>query len=183
MGVALKYMGLGLALGAAWGGIARSGLAQPTQTDRPSIIRVEADDNDGDEPLVTIGAAPAIVPGVSGDVIGVELTLDSSVARRFGVRCSYELIDGRGITVQRPVTAELASVVSGSAVRSEVALLIIPAGLADGRFEIRIAVAAADGVQGTLQVAERYITISHGRVTPTKREEWLPPASANQGGQ
>ena len=152
MGVALKYMGLGLALGAAWGGIARSGLAQPTQTDRPSVIRVEADDNDGDEPLVTIGAAPRVLWGVSGDVIELALTLDSSVARRFGVRCSYELIDSRGITVQRPVIAEL---VSEPAVGTAVAVLVIPAGLADGRFEIRLAVAAADGVQGTLQIAER----------------------------
>lgn len=180
MGVALKYMGLGLALGAAWGGIARSGLAQSKQADPPSIIRVEADDNDGDEPLVTIGSAPrAIVRGVSGDVIEVELALDSSAARRFGVRCSYELIDSRGITVQRPVIAQLNAVAPDSAV----ALLVVPAGLADGRFEIRIAVAAADGVQGTLQIAERYVAISHGRVTATTREEWLPPASASPGGQ
>jgi hypothetical protein len=180
MGVALKYMGLGLALGAAWGGIARSGLAQSKQADRPSIIRLEADDNDGDEPLVTIGQTPrAIVPGVSGDVIEVELALDSSAARRFGVRCSYELLDGRGITVQRPVIAQLTAVAPDSAV----ALLVVPAGLADGRFEIRIAVAAADGVQGTLQLAERYVAIRHGRVTPTTREDWLPPATATPGGQ
>jgi hypothetical protein len=180
MAVALKYMGLGLALGAAWGGIARSGLAQSNQADRPSIIRMEADDNDGDEPLVTIGPAPrAIVRGVSGDVIEVELSLESSAARRFGVRCSYELIDSRGITVQRPVIAELAA---DAAAGTEVALLAIPAGLADGRFEIRIAVAVADGVQGTLQIAERYVAISQGRVSSATRQDWLPPASANQGG-
>ena len=113
-------------------------------------------------------------------MIEVVLALDSSAARRFGVRCSYELIDSRGITVQRPVIAPVAA---DAAVGTAVALLLVPAGLADGKFEIRIAVAAADGVQGTLQIAERYVVIHDGRVTPPTREEWLPPASATQGGQ
>ena len=41
--------------------------------------------------------------------------------------------------------------------------------------------AADDGVENTLQVAERYFAVKHGAVTPLSSDEWFQTSNANQG--
>jgi len=179
MRVVIKSVVIGLAIGAAWGLIARSHIiaGRPFAVASPST-RISTIAADRDEPLVTVALEPrAIVRGPAGDTLELQLSLTSRSERTSTFRYSYELVDDRGTSLQQPVISPLASVAAAGV---GAARITTRAGLADGFFEVRIMVAAADGASDTLQVAERYFAVRHGAVTPITRDEWFRQSDASQ---
>lgn len=177
MRMVTRLMGIGVMLGAGAGAVARGGavVRQPIRAAAPQV----SSENDGFEPLVTIGLEPsAVLQGPSGDGLELQLTLKSRSQRPLALRYSYELVDDRGNSRQKPVMSPLAAV---SATGSHGARLATPAGLTDGYYEARVTAAAADGVEDTLQVAERFFVVNHGVVTPLSSDEWFQMSNANQG--
>jgi hypothetical protein len=167
----------GAMLGAGAGALARGGavVRRPIAAAVPQV----SSENDGFAPLVTIGLEPsAILQGPSGDGLELQLSLSSRSQRPVMLRYSYELIDDRGNPQQKPVMSSLTALATTGV---HAAQLATPAGLADGYYETRVTAAADDGVEDTLQVAERYFVVKHGAVTPLSSDEWFQMSNANQG--
>jgi hypothetical protein len=162
MRLVTMLIGMGIMLGAGAGAVARGGavVRQPIAAAAPQV----SSENDGLAPLVTIDLEPsAVLQGPSGDGLEFQLSLKSRSQRSLVLRYSYELVDDRGNSRQKPVMSSLTAV---SATGIHGVQLATPVGLTDGYYQARVTAAAADGVEDTLQVAERYFVVNHGAVTP-----------------
>jgi len=174
MRVVIKSVVIGLVAGAAWGTIARSHIVAR----QPFAAAASPVSTDSDGPLVTVGLEPAaIVGGPAGETLEFQLSLTNRSARTSSFRYSYEVVDDQGGSLQQPVISPLASVAAAGVGGARIAT---PPGLADGVFEVRVMVAAADGASDTLQIAERYFAVHHGAVTPITRGEWVQSSNASQ---
>jgi hypothetical protein len=177
MKMATRLMAMGVMLGAGAGALARGGavVRRPIAAATPQV----SSENDGFAPLVTIGLEPsAILQGPSGDGLELQLSLTSRSQRPLALRYSYELVDDRGNAQQKPMMSPLTALATTG---NHGAQLATPVGLADGYYEARVTAAADDGVEDTLQVAERYFVVKHGAVTPLSSDEWFQMSNANQG--
>ena len=177
MKMVTRLMAMGLMLGASAGAIARgqATVRLPIVAAVPEV----SSENDGFAPLVTIGLEPsAILQGPSGGGVEFQLSLNSRSQRPLALRYSYELVDDRGNSQQKPLMSPLTAL---STRGSHGAQLTTAVGLADGYYEARVTAAADDGVEDTLQVAERYFVVKHGAITPLSSDEWFQMSNANQG--
>jgi hypothetical protein len=177
MRLVTMLIGMGIMLGAGAGAVARGGavVRQPIAAAAPQV----SSENDGLAPLVTIDLEPsAVLQGPSGDGLEFQLSLKSRSQRSLVLRYSYELVDDRGNSRQKPVMSSLTAV---SATGIHGVQLATPVGLTDGYYQARVTAAAADGVEDTLQVAERYFVVNHGAVTPLSSDEWFQMSNANEG--
>lgn len=177
MKVATTLIGIGVMVGAAAGVVARGDavVRQPVAAAAPQV----SSENDGFEPLVTVGLEPsAVLQGPAGDGLEFHLSLKSRSPRPVMLRYSYELVDDRGNSRQKPVMSPMTAV---SATGIHGVQLATPVGLSDGYYEARVTAAAADELEDTLQVAERFFVVDHGAVTPLSTDQWFQRSSANQG--
>lgn len=177
MKVVFRSMAVGLVLGAASGAIARNRAVVRRPIPAPPLE--VSGDNDGYEPLVTVGVEPsAVLQGAAGDALELQLSFRSRSERTTAIRYAYELVDDRGSSLHKPVLSQPAAMPARAA---RAARITTPAGLPDGYFEVRVTAAAADGVEDTLQIAERYFVVRQGAVTPVSSDEWFQSSNANLG--
>lgn len=170
-------IGTAVVLGTVLGGVARAWRPVRIPIALPSPPTERPVGPAGGRPLVSLELEPAaLLKDGSGESLeyALSVVLRPNANGDVSVRHSLEIMDDSGNALQRPVISDVAAV-RGEGFSRE---LKTPKGLRNGYFLVRAQVAAADGVDDTLQIAERYFSAKDGTVVPVSAQEYFERSNA-----